>query len=77
LDAIHYKVRVDAKVVSKAAYTCLGINLQGQTDVLGIWLSENEGAHFWQAVLTDLKARGVHYGGISANHDSTLYYSSN
>jgi len=59
LDAIHYKVRVDAKVISKAAYTCLGINLQGQTDILGIWLSENEGAHFWQAVLTDLKARGV------------------
>jgi transposase-like protein len=59
MDAIHYKVRVDAKVISKAAYTCLGINLQGQTDVLGIWLSENEGAHFWQAVLTDLKARGV------------------
>jgi putative transposase len=59
MDAIHYKVRVDAKVISKAAYTCLGINLQGQTDVLGIWLSENEGAHFWQAVLSDLKARGV------------------
>lgn len=59
MDAIHYKVRVDAKVISKAAYTCLGINLQGQTDILGIWLSENEGAHFWQAVLTDLKARGV------------------
>lgn len=59
LDAIHYKVRVDAKVISKAAYTCLGINLQGQTDILGIWLSENEGAHFWQAVLSDLKARGV------------------
>jgi transposase-like protein len=52
MDAIHYKVRVDAKVISKAAYTCLGVNLQGQTDILGIWLSENEGAHFWQAVLT-------------------------
>lgn len=59
MDAIHYKVRVDAKVVSKAAYTCLGVNLQGQTDVLGIWLAESEGAHFWQVVLTDLRARGV------------------
>lgn len=59
MDAIHYKVRVDGKVTSKAAYTCLGINLQGETEVLGIWLSESEGAHFWQAVLTDLKARGV------------------
>jgi transposase-like protein len=59
MDAIYYKVRVDAKVVSKAAYTCLGVNLQGQTDVLGIWLSENEAAQFWQTVLTDLKSRGI------------------
>ena len=59
LDAIYYKVRVDAKVISKAAYTCLGINLEGKTDILGIWLSENEGAHFWQTVLSDLKSRGV------------------
>lgn len=59
LDAIHYKIRQDAKVISKAAYTCLGINLDGKTDVLGIWLSESEGAHFWLSVLSDLKARGV------------------
>jgi putative transposase len=59
LDAIHYKIRQDAKVITKAAYTCLGINLEGKTDVLGIWLSENEGAHFWLSVLSDLKARGV------------------
>ena len=59
LDAIHYKVRHDGKVASKAAYTCLGINLDGKVDVLGIWLSENEGAHFWLGVLTELKSRGV------------------
>jgi putative transposase len=59
LDAIHYKIRQDAKVISKAAYTCLGINLDGKVDVLGIWLSENEGAHFWLTVLTELKTRGV------------------
>jgi transposase-like protein len=59
MDAIHYKIRQDAKVITKAAYTCMGINLQGQVDVLGLWLSENEGAHFWSTVLTDLKARGV------------------
>jgi putative transposase len=59
LDAIFYKVRTDGKVISKAAYTCLGIDLDGKTDVLGIYLAETEGAHFWQAVLTDLKARGV------------------
>lgn len=59
LDAIHYKIRQDAKVITKAAYTCMGINLQGQVDVLGLWLSENEGAHFWLTVLNDLKSRGV------------------
>lgn len=59
LDAIHYKIRVDAKVVSKAAYTVMGIDLQGKVDVLGLWLSESEGAHFWLTVLTELKKRGV------------------
>ena len=59
MDAIHYKVRQDAKVISKAAYTCLGVDLEGRVDVLGIWVAESEGAHFWQTVLSDLKARGV------------------
>lgn len=59
MDAVHYKIRQDAKVITKAAYTCMGINLQGQVDVLGLWLSENEGAHFWLTVLSDLKTRGV------------------
>jgi putative transposase len=59
MDAIHYKIRQDGKVISKAAYTCLGISIEGKVDVLGIWLSEAEGAHFWQGVLSDLKARGV------------------
>jgi putative transposase len=59
MDAIHYKIRQDAKVISKAAYTCLGIGLDGKVDVLGLWIGENEGAHFWLSVLTDLKNRGV------------------
>jgi putative transposase len=59
MDAIHYKIRQDAKVITKAAYTCMGVNLQGQVEVLGLWLSENEGAHFWLTVLSDLKSRGV------------------
>lgn len=59
MDAIFYKVRQEGKVISKAAYTCLGIDIEGKSDVLGIWLSEAEGAHFWQGVLTDLKAPGV------------------
>lgn len=59
MDAIHYKVRQDSKVVTKAAYTCMGINLDGKVDVLGLWLAENEGAHFWMTVLSEIKSRGV------------------
>jgi putative transposase len=59
MDAIFYKIRQDAKVITKAAYTCMGINLEGKVDVLGLWLAENEGAHFWLTVLNDLKTRGV------------------
>ncbi len=59
LDAIHYKIRQEGKVISKAAYTALGINLEGKVDVLGIWIAETEGAHFWLSVLTEIKARGV------------------
>jgi len=59
LDAIFYKIRQDNKVITKAAYTALGINLEGKVDVLGIWLAESEGAHFWLSVLSELKNRGV------------------
>ena len=59
MDAIHYKIRQDGKVISKASYTCMGINLEGKVDVLGIWLSENEGSHFWLSVMNDLRSRGV------------------
>jgi putative transposase len=59
LDAIHYKVRQDGHVQSKAAYMVVGIDLDGQKDVLGMWIGENESAKFWLSVLTDLKSRGV------------------
>ncbi len=59
MDAIHYKIRQDGKVISKAAYTCMGIDLDGKVDVLGLWIAETEGAHFWQSVLNDLRTRGV------------------
>jgi putative transposase len=59
LDAIHYKVRENGKVVSKAVYTILGVNLEGRKEVLGLYLSEHEGANFWLQVLTDLSNRGV------------------
>ncbi|MDX8430618.1 MAG: IS256 family transposase [Candidatus Algichlamydia australiensis] len=58
-DAIHFKVRQNGKVVSKAAYTCLGIDLNGKKDVLGLWIGESEGARFWLGVFTELKNRGV------------------
>lgn len=58
-DAIYYKVRQDGRIVSKAAYTCLGIDQKGHKDVLGIWIGEKEGAHYWLGVLNELKNRGV------------------
>lgn len=58
-DAIHYKVKDNGKVVCKAAYTCLGIDLEGNKDILGIWIGENESAKFWLAVFNELKNRGL------------------
>jgi putative transposase len=59
MDAIHYKIRTDGKVMNRAAYICLGINKEGYKDILGIWIGENEGAKFWLSVCNELKARGV------------------
>jgi len=58
-DAIHYKVREDGKVRSKAAYTCLAVDLDGHKDMLGIWVGESEGANYWLGIMTELKNRGV------------------
>lgn len=58
-DAIHYKVTDEGKVTSKAAYTCLAIDINGQKDLLGLWVGQAEGANFWLGVLTELKNRGV------------------
>ncbi len=60
LDAIHYKVRVQGHYESRAVYTVLGLNLdEGRKEVLGLYLSESEGASFWLGVLSDLHNRGV------------------
>lgn len=59
LDAVHYKVREDHQIISKAAYVVLGINLEGYKEILGIWIGGNESAKFWLSVLNDLKSRGV------------------
>ncbi len=59
MNAMHYKVRDGGKVVSRAVYNILAINKEGRKDLIGMYLSENEGANFWLSVLTDLKQRGV------------------
>ena len=59
LDAIHFKVRQDSRIVNKAAYSVLGINLEGHKEILGIWVGEHESAKFWLNVLNELKNRGV------------------
>lgn len=59
LDAIHFKVRKENRIINKAAYSVMGINLDGQKDILGIWVGENESASFWLGVCNDLKNRGV------------------
>ena len=58
-DAIHYKVRQEGKVLSKAAYTCLAIDLEGHKDMLGIWIGEAEGSHYWLGIMNELRNRGV------------------
>lgn len=59
LDAMYYKVRVDGKVTTRVLYSVIGLNLQGMKEVLGIYLTESEGAKFWLSVLQDFKNRGV------------------
>lgn len=59
LDAMHYKVRDEGRVVSRAVYNVLAINKEGRKELIGMYVSESEGANFWLGVLTDLKARGV------------------
>jgi putative transposase len=59
LDCIVVKIRQDKRVINKAVYLALGVSLEGKKELLGLWLSENEGAKFWLSVLTELKNRGV------------------
>ncbi|RAV27431.1 IS256 family transposase [Sinomicrobium soli] len=59
LDAMHYKVKVDGRIEHKALYNILGVNKEGYKEVLGMYISESEGANFWLQVLTDLQQRGL------------------
>lgn len=59
LDCIVIKIRQDKHVINKAVYLALGVNMEGHKELLGLWISENEGAKFWLSVLTELQNRGV------------------
>ena len=59
LDCIVVKIRQDKRVINKAIYLALGVNLSGHKELLGLWLAEHEGAKFWLAILTELQNRGV------------------
>lgn len=59
MDAMHYKVKDEGKIVSRAVYHILGINVEGRKELLGMYVSESEGANFWLGVLSDLRTRGV------------------
>jgi transposase-like protein len=59
LDAVHYSVKEENRIVKKAAYVVLGITLEGKKEILGVYIGENETSKFWLSVMTDLKNRGV------------------
>ena len=61
MDAIHYKVMDERGcAITRAIYNVLAIDKDGRKDLLGMYISKNEGANFWLNVLTDLQNRGVH-----------------
>lgn len=59
MDAIYYKVRQEGRVVNKAVYIAIGIGVDGQKEVLGMWIGQAEGSRYWTAVLSELRNRGV------------------
>ncbi len=58
-DALVVKGRIDSRVTNKSVYTAIGINMEGEKEVLGLWIAETEGAKFWMSVITELKNRGL------------------
>ena len=59
LDCIVVKIRQHSNVINKSVYLALGINMDGQKELLGMWIAQTEGAKFWLSVMTELKNRGV------------------
>jgi len=56
---MHYKVKENGRVVTRAIYNVLGVDIEGKKDLIGMYISETEGSKFWLSVITDLKTRGV------------------
>jgi Transposase and inactivated derivatives len=59
MDAVHFKVRDEHRIVSNAAYICIGVDMNGYKDILVIWIGEAEGAKFWLSVCNYLNSCGV------------------
>lgn len=59
MDAIHFHVRSEGRIIKKAVYIAIGINMDGLKEVLGMWVGENESAKFWVSVMNGIKNRGV------------------
>lgn len=59
MDAVHYKIREDGRILNRAAYVVLGVTLEGKKEILSITIGANESAKFWLGMLNDLKNRGV------------------
>lgn len=59
MDAIHFHVRSEGRIVKKAVYIAIGIDMNGRKDVLGMYVGENESAKFWLSIMNGLKNRGV------------------
>ncbi len=59
MNAVHYKVKQNNRIISKAAYVVVGIDEDGYKGILGLWIGENETSKFWLKVLTDIKIAGL------------------
>lgn len=59
MDAVHFHVRSEGRIIKKAVYVAIGVDMEGFRDVLGMWIGENESAKFWLSVMNDMKNRGL------------------
>jgi transposase-like protein len=82
LDCIVVKSREEGKVCNRSVYLALGVTMEGQKDILGMWIAQNEGAKFWLGVITELKNCGIKdiliacvdgLKGFPAGHQAALH----